>query len=77
MFCRETRNAAMIDYFALALGHGLLAYAMLHLFMRAEVDTDPLIDGLKRQMRDHRAGSSTAGRNARRRAETAEDGQPD
>ncbi len=33
----------MIDYFALALGHGLLALALLRLAMRGDVDADPLI----------------------------------
>jgi hypothetical protein len=33
----------MIDYFALALGHGLLAFALLRLALRSDVDADPLI----------------------------------
>ena len=31
----------MIDYFALALGHGLLAIAFLRLVMRSDLDDDP------------------------------------
>ena len=63
----------MIDYFALALGHGLLAVALLHLFFSNEVDEDPLIAGIKERVRHNRMKASTAGRNARRRAR-AEDG---
>lgn len=33
----------MIDTFALALGHGLLALALLRLALRGDVDADPLI----------------------------------
>jgi hypothetical protein len=36
----------MIDYFALALGHGLLALALLRLALREDVDSDPLITSL-------------------------------
>lgn len=36
----------MIDYFALALGHGLLALALLRLALRDDVDGDPLITSL-------------------------------
>ncbi|MFN3990976.1 MAG: hypothetical protein ACK4IS_12030 [Erythrobacter sp.] len=38
----------MIDYFALALGHGLLALALLRLAMRGDVDADPLIASLSK-----------------------------
>ncbi len=31
----------MIDYFSLALGHGLLAVALLRLVMREDLDVDP------------------------------------
>jgi hypothetical protein len=37
----------MIDYFALALGHGLLALALLRLALRGDVDADPLIASLQ------------------------------
>lgn len=57
----------MIDYFALALGHGLMAIALLHLVMREGLDVDPLIGGLKDQIRQKRMQSSVAGRNAERR----------
>jgi hypothetical protein len=31
----------MVDYFALALSHGLLALAVWRLMLRAELDSDP------------------------------------
>ena len=37
----------MIDYFALALGHGLLVLAFLRLVTRDSLDTDPAIKELK------------------------------
>jgi hypothetical protein len=37
----------MIDYFALALGHGLMAIALLRLVLREDCDADPLIETLK------------------------------
>jgi len=36
----------MIDYFALALGHGLLVLAFMRLVMRESLDTDPAISEL-------------------------------
>jgi hypothetical protein len=39
----------MIDYFALALGHGLLVLAFVRLFMRESLDVDPAIADLKDQ----------------------------
>jgi hypothetical protein len=62
----------MIDYFALALGHGLLAFALVHLFFGEEVDHDPLIGAIKDQTNQNRMTASAAGRNARRRAKAAE-----
>lgn len=58
----------MIDTFALALGHGLLAFAMLRLVMRAGLDEDPLIGSLTAETKSNRKQASTAGRNAARRA---------
>lgn len=58
----------MIDYFALALGHGLLAIALLRLVMRDGLDSDPLIAALKDETADNRKATSTSGRNAARRA---------
>lgn len=39
----------MIDYFALALGHGLLALALLRLALRGDVDADPLMASLTKE----------------------------
>ncbi len=61
----------MIDYFALALGHGLMAIALLRLVLRADLDADPLIGQLKKDTADNRMAASTAGRNAARRARDA------
>lgn len=58
----------MIDYFALALGHGLMAIALLRLVLRADLDADPLSGQLKKDTADNRMAASTAGRNAARRA---------
>ncbi|MFN4020832.1 MAG: hypothetical protein ACK4IC_09980 [Erythrobacter sp.] len=58
----------MIDYFALALGHGLMAIALLRLVLRADLDADPLIGQLKQEIADNRKAAGAAGRNAARRA---------
>ena len=63
----------MIDYLSLAIGHGLLAFALFRLVMREDVDVDPAIAGLKARADAEREASSVAGRNARRRAETGGD----
>jgi len=63
----------MIDYIALSLGHGLMAYALWHLFMRPGVDVDPLIGGIQDAEKANRKLKSVASRNAARRA-AAEDG---
>lgn len=63
----------MIDYFALALGHGLMAIALLRLVLRADLDADPLIGQLKADTAENRMAASSAGRNAARRAR-AKDG---
>ena len=57
----------MIDYFALALGHGLLAIALLRLMLRDGLDVDPLIGELKAETDKNRKATSVAGRNAVRR----------
>ncbi len=64
----------MIDYFALALGHGLMAIALLRLVWRDGLDIDPLIGGIKDAIKQKRMDASVAGRNAarRRKAERAE-----
>lgn len=58
----------MIDTFALALGHGLLAVALLRLAMRAGLDEDPLVASLEAEADSNRKAASASGRNAARRA---------
>jgi hypothetical protein len=68
----------MIDYFSLALGHGLLAIALLRLVMREELDVDPHIQSFVDALRARRDASSVAGRNANRRGQSrGEDGPVD
>lgn len=55
----------MIDHIALAIGHGLLALALLRLALRDDLNADPLLEGLKAAARGRRA----ARRKARRRRE--------
>lgn len=57
----------MIDYFALALGHGLLVMAVLRLVMRDGLDVDPLLEHIKSEATAYRKGISAASRNAARR----------
>ena len=58
----------MIDTFALALGHGLLAFALLRLVTRAGLDSDPLIGAITEEADGNRKAASASGRNAARRA---------
>ena len=62
----------MIDYFALALGHGLLAIALLRLMLRDGLDADPLIGAIKTETEGNRKATSVSGRNAARRAKMNE-----
>jgi hypothetical protein len=62
----------MIDYIALSIGHGLLAYAFWCLFMRERVDVDPLLDEIQSTERANRKANSAAARAAARR-ELSED----
>lgn len=64
---------AMIDYFALALGHGLMAIALLRLVLRDGLDADPLIEQITSDTKAKRKATSMAARNARRRARRADD----
>ncbi len=64
----------MIDYFALALGHGLLALALLRLVLREDLDADPVITALKDKAEAEREAGSAAARNARRRRKVRRDG---
>ena len=57
----------MIDYISLALGHALLAIALLRLVMRDGLDVDPELEAHAEKLRAEREASTVAGRNARRR----------
>ena len=59
----------MIDTFALALGHGLLAVALWRLAMRAGLDEDPLIGSILAETKSKRQQGSAAGRSAARRVQ--------
>lgn len=68
----------MIDTFALALGHGLLAVAMMRLVLREGLDVDPLLDDIKSETSGNRKAASALGRNEARRArgeQVAESGE--
>ncbi len=56
----------MIDYFALALGHGLIAIALLRLVLRDGLDVDPLISTIAAKTAENRKSASSSGRNAAR-----------
>jgi len=58
----------MIDTFALALGHGLLAVALMRLVLRDGLDVDPLLDDIKSETAGNRKAASALGRNEARRA---------
>jgi hypothetical protein len=60
----------MIDTLALALGHGLMAIAMMRLMLRAGLDEDPLLEDLAAETSSNRKVASVSGRNAARRART-------
>ncbi|MBV7258758.1 hypothetical protein [Erythrobacter crassostreae] len=64
----------MIDYIALSIGHGLLAFAFWHMFMRAGVDVDPLIAEIQDAEKANRQNTSIAGRNAQRRSQADDEG---
>jgi hypothetical protein len=52
----------MIDTLALALGHGLMAIAMLRLVSRAGLDEDPLLGELAAEASSKRKAASAARR---------------
>jgi hypothetical protein len=62
----------MIDTLALALGHGLMALAMLRLLLRPGLDEDPLLEEIAAEMNSKREAASAAGRAAARRARSGE-----
>ena len=61
------RTFAMIDYISLAIGHGLIAIALLRLVMRADLDVDPTIQSFVDKADAEREASRVSGRNAARR----------
>lgn len=65
----------MIDTLALALGHGLMAIAMLRLVMRTGLDEDPLLGELAAEANSKRKAASASGRSAARRSKGS-DGVP-
>ncbi len=65
----------MIDYISLALGHGLLAIALLRLVMRDALDIDPKLQSYKDAEAAEREAARTSGRNAARRKAQADEGQ--
>ncbi|MFU7526930.1 hypothetical protein [Qipengyuania sp. ASV99] len=56
----------MIDYFALALGHGLLAIALLRLVMSGHLDVDPLIKRYSDKARAEREAAIASRRPSKR-----------
>ena len=52
----------MIDTFALALGHGLLAVALMRLVLREGLDVDPLLGEITSETADNRKAASASGR---------------
>ena len=66
----------MIDYFALALGHGLLVLAFLRLVMRDSLDVDPAITELNEAAEAKRPNPRASRRSPRTRPQTDE-GEPE
>lgn len=66
----------MIDYFALALGHGLMAIALLRLVLREDLDGDPLLARLKADTAANRSAARKAREARGNEAGQADDGAP-
>ena len=64
----------MIDYFALAFGHGLIAVVLLRLVLRDGLDVDPLIAVITAETAANRKANSRSGRTAARRLRGSDDG---
>ncbi|MEM6907318.1 MAG: hypothetical protein AAF494_01460 [Pseudomonadota bacterium] len=62
----------MIDYLALAIGHGLLVLGLLRLVLRAELDRDPLLEELDQSARTKRMEATRRRGKAARTASAAE-----
>jgi hypothetical protein len=67
----------MIDTLALALGHGLMAVALMRLLLRAGLDEDPLLEEIAAETSSKQQATSAAGRAAARRALSDDDAGPD
>jgi hypothetical protein len=67
----------MIDTLALALGHGLMAVALMRLLLRAGLDEDPLLEEIAAETSSKQRATSAAGRAAARRALSDDDVGPD
>lgn len=61
----------MIDYFALALGHTLLALAFLRLVVRDSLDVDPAITALEDEANAKKRSTSRRGTKSGPRADRA------
>jgi len=67
----------MIDYISLAIGHGLIAVALLRLVMRADLDVDPSIQSFVDKADAEREAARVSGRNAARRKASKAEGEHD
>lgn len=67
----------MIDTLALALGHGLMAIAMLRLMLRKGLDDDPLLGEIADETSSNRKAASATGRSAARRERSGISAQGD
>ena len=65
----------MIDYISLAIGHGLIAVALLRLVMRADLDVDPSIQSFVDKADAEREAARVSGRNAARRKASKSEGE--
>jgi len=64
----------MIDYFALALGHGLLVLAFLRLVMRDSLDVDPAISELS-EAAEAKRPKTGSNRRISRSSDTRDEGE--
>ena len=51
----------MIDYFALALTHGLMLLALIRIVGKAELDREPELDVDRKRRRQHRRKEQQSG----------------
>ncbi len=56
----------MIDYLSLALGHGLLAVALLRLVLLDDLDVDPRVKEHKQRAEAERSAATNSGRASQR-----------